>query len=169
MVLALQFAPSTFVHLKWFVSTYDIVPPSIGIKTNFFTVPYLRGSWLNIIETKMGDHISMKGCFFSSSSCDSLSCLFTFLAFSCSEILVISISELLSYLFLISQYLWWIFWNMNQANLVSLCFALLWIRHKTCSRPRRPLFYTRSHFSALQNCALIFSTNFQFIFTFKNA
>ena len=30
-------------------------------------------------------------------------------------------------------------------------------------------FYTRSHFSALQNCALIFSTNFQFIFTLKNA
>ena len=28
-------------------------------------------------------------------------------------------------------------------------------------------FYTRSHLSALQNCALIFSTNFQFIFTFK--
>ena len=30
-------------------------------------------------------------------------------------------------------------------------------------------FYTRYHFSALQNCALLFSTNFQFIFTFKNA
>ena len=28
-------------------------------------------------------------------------------------------------------------------------------------------FYTRSHFSAFQNCALILSTNFQFIFTFK--
>ena len=28
-------------------------------------------------------------------------------------------------------------------------------------------FYTRSHLSALQNCALIFSTNLQFIFTFK--
>ena len=28
-------------------------------------------------------------------------------------------------------------------------------------------FYTRSHLSALQNCALIFSTNFQFNFTFK--
>ena len=28
-------------------------------------------------------------------------------------------------------------------------------------------FYTRSHLSALQNCALILSTNFQFIFTFK--
>ena len=28
-------------------------------------------------------------------------------------------------------------------------------------------FYTRSHLSALKNCALIFSTNFQFIFTFK--
>ena len=29
------------------------------------------------------------------------------------------------------------------------------------------VFYTRSHLSALQTCALIFSTNFQFIFTFK--
>ena len=29
-------------------------------------------------------------------------------------------------------------------------------------------FYTLSHLSALQNCALYFSTNFQFIFTFKN-
>ena len=38
---------------------------------------------------------------------------------------------------------------------------------QTCSSPRRPLFYTRSHLSALQNCALIFSTNFQFIFTLK--
>ena len=28
-------------------------------------------------------------------------------------------------------------------------------------------FYTRSHFSALQNCALLLSTNFQFNFTFK--
>ena len=33
----------------------------------------------------------------------------------------------------------------------------------------RPFFYTRSHLSALQNCALLFSTNFQFIFIFKNA
>ena len=32
-----------------------------------------------------------------------------------------------------------------------------------------PFFYTRSHLSALQNCALLFSTNFQFIFTFKNS
>ena len=30
-----------------------------------------------------------------------------------------------------------------------------------------PFFYTRSHLSALQNCALLFSTNFQFIFLFK--
>ena len=28
-------------------------------------------------------------------------------------------------------------------------------------------FYTRSHLSGLQSCALIFSTNFQFIFTIK--
>ena len=28
-------------------------------------------------------------------------------------------------------------------------------------------FYTRSHFSAIENCALIFSINFKFILTFK--
>ena len=39
--------------------------------------------------------------------------------------------------------------------------------HWTCSSPRRPLFYTRSHLSALQNCATFLSTNFQFIFIFK--
>ena len=31
------------------------------------------------------------------------------------------------------------------------------------------LFYTRSHLSALQKCALLSSTNLQFIFIFKNA
>ena len=39
--------------------------------------------------------------------------------------------------------------------------------HMTCSSPRHPLFYTRSHLIALQNCALIFSTSFYFIFTLK--
>ena len=33
----------------------------------------------------------------------------------------------------------------------------------------RPFFYTRSHLSALQNCALLFSTDFQFIFIFKKS
>ena len=32
-----------------------------------------------------------------------------------------------------------------------------------------PFFYKHSHLSALQNSALLFSTNFQFIFSFKNA
>ena len=42
------------------------------------------------------------------------------------------------------------------------------IRHlQTCSSPRQTFFYTRSHLSALQNCALLFSTNFQFIFILK--
>ena len=30
-----------------------------------------------------------------------------------------------------------------------------------------PFFYTRSHLSALPNCAVLFSTNFQIIFIFK--
>ena len=38
----------------------------------------------------------------------------------------------------------------------------------TWSSPRRQLLYTRSHLSALISCALIFSTNFQFNFIFKN-
>ena len=32
-----------------------------------------------------------------------------------------------------------------------------------------PFFYTRSHLSALPNCAVLFSTNFQIILIFKNA
>ena len=36
------------------------------------------------------------------------------------------------------------------------------IYRQTWSSPRRPLFYMRSNLSALQNCALNFSTNFQF-------
>ena len=42
-----------------------------------------------------------------------------------------------------------------------------WILKMTCSRTRFPFFYTRSHLSVLQSCALIFSTNFQFFFTIK--
>ena len=38
---------------------------------------------------------------------------------------------------------------------------------KTLSTQDVHFFYTRSHLSALQSCALIFSTNFQFISTFK--
>ena len=54
-MLALQFAPSALIHLENFVSTDDRVPPSIGIKPNFITVPYLSGSWLNIIEVRRDD------------------------------------------------------------------------------------------------------------------
>ena len=55
--------------------------------------------------------------------------------------------------------LFWIPWNLH---LLSCLFRLV---------PAQDVhfFYTRSHLSELQNCALIFSTNFQFIFTFKNA
>ena len=40
---------------------------------------------------------------------------------------------------------------------------------KECLVPAQDVhfFYTRSHLSALQNCSLIFSTNFQFIFILK--
>ena len=39
--------------------------------------------------------------------------------------------------------------------------------YKTCSSPTGPtFFYTRSQLSALQNCALLFSTNFKFIFIY---
>ena len=41
----------------------------------------------------------------------------------------------------------------NQNFPLLICFM-------TCSSPRRPLFYTCSQLSALQSCALIFSTNF---------
>ena len=60
MVLALQFSPSTFVHLKKLVSIYDLVPPYVGIKPNFTSVPYLIGSWLYLIEDRRGDHFQEK-------------------------------------------------------------------------------------------------------------
>ena len=46
------------------------------------------------------------------------------------------------------------------------------LQRSTCSNRLVPaqdvhFFYTRSHLSALPNCALIFSTNSQFIFIFK--
>ena len=39
----------------------------------------------------------------------------------------------------------------------------------TCSSPRRTFFYKRSHLSALENCALLFSTNFSLFSYLKNA
>ena len=58
------------------------------------------------------------------------------------------------------------FWNLNR-QLKRQPYPMPKIRDMTCSIPRSPLFYTRFHLSTLQSCALIFSTNFQFIFTFK--
>ena len=46
--------PPHLFTLKELVSTDELVPPSIGTKTNFITVPYLSGSYLNIIEV-IGD------------------------------------------------------------------------------------------------------------------
>ena len=39
------------------VSEDGLVPPSIGIKPNFVTVPYSSGSWLNSIEVIGDVHI----------------------------------------------------------------------------------------------------------------
>ena len=50
------------------------------------------------------------------------------------------------------------------------CYQLLWENHRQLRLvPAQdgPFFYTRSHLSALQKCALLFSTNFQLIFIFK--
>ena len=52
----------TFPHfsiLKQLVITYGLVPPSIGIKPDFVTVPYLSVSWLNVIEVRRDIHIFM--------------------------------------------------------------------------------------------------------------
>ena len=57
------------------------------------------------------------------------------------------------------------FWHFNVAGVRVLIDFL--IRLVTAQDVH--FLYTRSHLSALQNCALIFSTNFQFISTFKNA
>ena len=52
--------PHLFI-LKVFVSTDDLVPDYIGIKTNFITVTYLSGSWFNIIEVRRDVYILQEG------------------------------------------------------------------------------------------------------------
>ena len=46
-------------------------------------------------------------------------------------------------------------------------FSKMWKPLRLVPAKEVHFFYTRSHLSALQNCAWFFSTNFQFIFTFK--
>ena len=49
------------------------------------------------------------------------------------------------------------------------CFTVIFSQgaYRLVPAQDRPFFYTRSHFSALQNCAVFFSTNFQIIFILK--
>ena len=64
-------------------------------KPNFITVPYLSGSWLNIIDVRGDVNIFQKRLIVSALYPESSSSLFTFLACSCSDMLVISTSALL--------------------------------------------------------------------------
>ena len=70
--------------------------------------------------------------------------------------------------------------GMNNCKLIMRYFAEKFVRQHTDQTQTKKytdlrlvpaqdfhFFYTHSHLSALQNSALIFSTNFQFIFTFK--
>ena len=61
-------------------------------------------------------------------------------------------------------------WNTQAGNIttnleVKIYFTLPALRLVLAQDVH--FFYTRSHLSALQNCALLFSTNSQFIFIFK--
>ena len=61
MVLALLFAPSTFIHLGKLVSADDLVPLSIEIKPNFITVSHLHGSWFNPVMVRGLLYTSLTG------------------------------------------------------------------------------------------------------------
>ena len=50
---------------------------------------------------------------------------------------------------------------------VTECRIVYGTRIRLVPAQDEPFYYTRSHLSALQNCALLFLTNFQFIFIFK--
>ena len=52
-------------------------------------------------------------------------------------------------------------WHRLYFNIYKLCWIGL------VPAQDGPFFYTRSHLSALQNCALLFSANLQFIFILK--
>ena len=66
--------------------------------------------------------------------------------------------------------LWYLLW-FRSFHLISLVLDVhgkfLYHCCRLVSAQDVHFFYTRSHLSALQNCALLFSTNFQFIFIFK--
>ena len=78
--------------------------------------------------------------------------------------LTIDIRTRHSFIIIISTNIFVIFWR----------YWIIEVKGSRASSPIRlvpaqdgPFFYTRSHLSALQNCALLFSTNFQIIFIFK--
>ena len=66
---------------------------------------------------------------------ESSSSLFHLLSCSCYDVLVRSIVEFLTYLFLILRYMIYIYCNIIQASLGSLLFDLLWLRSETFIMP----------------------------------
>ena len=58
MVLVTQFTLSKIFTFKSLVIKDYLAPYSVGIKPNFVAVPYLSGSWLDIIEIRSDDHFS---------------------------------------------------------------------------------------------------------------
>ena len=123
MVIASLFAPSTFVHQEKLVITDDLVPPSIGIKTNFIIVTYLSRYCFNLLEAIGDVHILYQGLIvfrvipgvFNS---------FLFLACIFSVVLMRSITEFLSSFLLSLVYIRYIYWDTRQEILGLLCFSL---------------------------------------------
>ena len=159
MVLDLLFTPYTLFSWKELLSTDDLVPLYIGIKTNFITAPHLHGSWLNIVEFRRDvDNLLQRLIFFSLTPW-----VFNFF-FACIlfGILVISITESLASFLLMSWYIKYIFWNIDHTSLGLLWFYLLWMRPDNFIIPFLELFlslwfwllliYLYNDFSEIINC-----------------
>ena len=136
IMLFLHFLPSTFVHLKinchcrWSCSIF-----------HWYQTKFHRGSipkWI-LVEyhwcQKVYSSFSGKGWLFLALSCEYWISFFTFLDYSCSYMFVRSIAAWLSSLLLISQYMIYIFLEVNQASLLFVFFALLWMRSETFIMP----------------------------------
>ena len=66
----------------------------------------------------------IKGWFFSALSCEHSELSFCLLVCIFSDVLLIIIAEFIVYLFLMFQYIKYIFWNINQVSLGSLWFSI---------------------------------------------
>ena len=110
------------------VSSDDLVPLSIGIKTNFVTVPHLRVSWLNPAKIRRDSHILYQRLIFSALSHGSSTLSFCVLTCILSDMIVGSIKAFLASFFLVTWWTKYIFWGINQDIPLLLWFYLSCIK-----------------------------------------